>query len=243
MLQRQDTAPLSRNVSFRLLLCYDIDMKPTNQEHARILQRTAFASVSADGPSGLAPRQQRLRRRRGWAAVALGLTVMLALAIEAFPRLFDAPWNREIPPVTGLHPVVAAKQAELEAAARQAGIEILVTDGFRSKEEQDALYRRGRTEPGSVVTKVKGGDSYHNYGLAIDFALRTKDGKVVWDMKLDGNRNGTSDWTEVVAIAKQLGFTWGGDWTSFPDYPHLQMDFGYSIRELKRGKLPPADQP
>ncbi|MNJ02990.1 Peptidoglycan L-alanyl-D-glutamate endopeptidase CwlK precursor [compost metagenome] len=43
---------------------------------------------------------------------------------------------------------------------------------------------------------------------------------------------------EVVTIAKKLGFTWGGDWVNFPDYPHLQMDFGYSIRQLKNGRYP-----
>jgi peptidoglycan L-alanyl-D-glutamate endopeptidase CwlK len=69
----------------------------------------------------------------------------------------------------------------------------------------------------------------------VDFALRTKDRDVLWDMEYDGNRNGQSDWMEVVTIAKRLGFTWGGDWVDFPDYPHLQMDFGYSIRELKWG--------
>jgi peptidoglycan L-alanyl-D-glutamate endopeptidase CwlK len=58
-------------------------------------------------------------------------------------------------------------------------------------------------------------------------------------MELDGNRNGEPDWFEVVAVAKELGFSWGGDWKSFKDYPHLQMDFGYSISELQRGYHPP----
>jgi peptidoglycan L-alanyl-D-glutamate endopeptidase CwlK len=146
-----------------------------------------------------------------------------------------------IPPVTELHPIVQAKQAELTAAVKKKGITILVTDGFRSVEEQDALYRKGRSDGDQIVTNVKGGASYHNYGLAIDFALRTKDGGVVWDLEYDGNRNGEADWMEVVAVAKELGFTWGGDWDNFRDYPHLQMDFGYSIRDLQRGKRPPAE--
>ncbi|MNY82762.1 Peptidoglycan L-alanyl-D-glutamate endopeptidase CwlK precursor [compost metagenome] len=60
-------------------------------------------------------------------------------------------------------------------------------------------------------------------------------------MTYDGNGNGESDWMEVVSIAKGLGFTWGGDWENFPDYPHLQMDFGYTIRQLKSGLRPPAE--
>nr|WP_213525868.1 M15 family metallopeptidase [Paenibacillus sp. J31TS4] len=142
-------------------------------------------------------------------------------------------------PVTQLHPLIAAKQKELTAEAARVGIRLLITEGFRSEEKQEELYRQGRSGDGRVVTNARGGESYHNYGLAIDFALLTKDGKAIWDLEYDGNRNGKADWMEVVAIAKRLGFTWGGDWTSFPDYPHLQMDFGYSIRELKRGHRPP----
>lgn len=149
--------------------------------------------------------------------------------------------EQDAPPVTGLHPVVQAKQEELKAEADKLGITVVITDGFRSNEEQDRLYEQGRAADGSVVTYARGGESYHNYGLAIDFALRTKDGDVIWDLKYDGNGNGEADWLEVVAIAKRLGFTWGGDWEGFKDYPHLQMDFGYSIGELQRGFRPPDD--
>ncbi len=45
-----------------------------------------------------------------------------------------------------------------------------------------------------------------------------------------------------MAIAKELGFEWGGDWDHFKDYPHLEMRFGLTINELKRGKRPP-DEP
>jgi peptidoglycan LD-endopeptidase CwlK len=151
--------------------------------------------------------------------------------------------TRDVPPVTGLHPVVAQKEAELAAEAKEKGISIVITDGFRSADEQNKLYQQGRTNSGLIVTNVKGGYSYHNYGLAIDFALRTKTGNVIWDLEFDGNRNGKPDWMEVVDIAKQKGFSWGGDWEgSFKDYPHLQMDFGYSIQELQRGERPPVDK-
>ncbi|MEK0315213.1 M15 family metallopeptidase [Cohnella sp. 56] len=156
-------------------------------------------------------------------------------------RLLPADLWHEVPPVSALHPVVAAKMKTLETEAKARGIRILITDGFRSSAEQDAIYRQGRSDPGAVVTNAKGGQSYHNYGLAIDFALRKKNGDVIWDMNYDGNGNKQADWMEVVAIAKRLGFSWGGDWKSFPDYPHLQMDFGLSIGELQRGYRPPED--
>lgn len=58
-------------------------------------------------------------------------------------------------------------------------------------------------------------------------------------MTFDDNGNGKSDWLEVVDIAKELGFQWGGDWQDFKDYPHLQMNFGRSIHDLQSGESPP----
>nr|WP_239618199.1 M15 family metallopeptidase [Cohnella mopanensis] len=158
----------------------------------------------------------------------------------ALKRWLPIGWFREIPVVTELNPIVAKNRDKLVEESRKIGIRVVITDGFRNLEEQNALYRKGRSDGGAIVTQVKGGQSFHNYGLAIDFALGVAGGKVIWDLEYDGNGNGKSDWMEVVAIAKKLGFSWGGDWASFPDYPHLQMDFGYTIGELQRGWRPPA---
>lgn len=183
---------------------------------------------------------KRKRRTRNWLLVII---IVLLIAIlwnrfELTERSVPFGTIPNIPPITTLHPIVEEKQAELVAETARIGIQILITDGFRSVEEQDAIFEQGRTTSGPIVTQARGGQSYHNYGLAIDFALRTKKGHVIWDMEYDGNGNGKSDWMEVVDIAKKLGFSWGGDWESFKDYPHLQMDFGYSLRDLQRGKRP-----
>ena len=138
----------------------------------------------------------------------------------------------------GLHPIVAEKSEELIRLSEQQGINIVITDGYRSIEEQNQIYQQGRSDEGSVVTYAKGGQSYHNFGLAIDFALALPDGSVSWDMSYDGNGNGKSDWHEVAAIGKELGFEWGGDWRNFKDYPHLQMTFGLSLAELQEGWRP-----
>ena len=137
-----------------------------------------------------------------------------------------------------LHPIVAEKSRALVDAAEEIGIDIVITDGFRSFEEQDALHQQGRTSDGNIVTYAEPGESYHNYGLAIDFALKIDDGSVVWDIERDDNGNSRSDWFEVAEIGKELGFDWGGDWNRFKDYPHLEMPFGLSIRELQKGWRP-----
>lgn len=119
------------------------------------------------------------------------------------------------------------------------GVPILITQGLRTIAEQEALYAQGRTKPGSIVTNAKGGTSYHNYGLAIDFALLLPDGKQVsWDLKRDGDSDKVADWTEVVQEAKSLGFEWGGDFVSITDAPHFQMTFGLTTSQLRAGAKP-----
>jgi len=109
---------------------------------------------------------------------------------------------------------------------------------LRTFAEQDGLFAQGRTKPGAIVTKAKGGQSYHNYGLAIDIVLlvdKDKNGTfetASWDLKTDFDGDGKSDWQEVVAIFKRYGYEWGGDW-KFLDAPHFQKTLGKSIAELQ----------
>ena len=109
---------------------------------------------------------------------------------------------------------------------------------LRTFAEQDGLYAQGRTKPGAIVTKAKGGQSYHNYGLDIDIVLlvdKDKNGTfetASWDVKTDFDGDGKSDWQEVVAIFKRYGYEWGGDW-KFNDAPHFQKTFGKSVAELQ----------
>ena len=105
------------------------------------------------------------------------------------------------------------------------------THTLRTFAEQDDLYAQGRTKPGKVVTRAKGGDSTHNYGLAVDIVLMVA-GKPVWDIKMDYDKDGRSDWMEVVDIFKRYGWQWGGDW-KFVDNPHFQKTLGHTIAELK----------
>jgi peptidoglycan L-alanyl-D-glutamate endopeptidase CwlK len=131
-----------------------------------------------------------------------------------------------------VHPVVAEKARQLITKAYNEGIYVIITQGYRSIQEQNELYAQGRTKPGKIVTNARGGDSYHNYGLAIDFALMNQDGSISWNVD--------AKWKRVAAIGKSLGFEWGGDWKgNLVDYPHLQYTFGLSIADLKAGKRPP----
>jgi peptidoglycan L-alanyl-D-glutamate endopeptidase CwlK len=102
---------------------------------------------------------------------------------------------------------------------------------LRTIEEQNDLYAKGRTIKGQIVTNAKGGQSFHNYGLAIDIVLII-DGKATWDRGTDFDRDGQSDFMEVVKIFKKYGWFWGGDFRTFKDYPHFEKTFGLTIKQL-----------
>jgi peptidoglycan L-alanyl-D-glutamate endopeptidase CwlK len=108
---------------------------------------------------------------------------------------------------------------------------------LRTFAEQNALFAQGRSKPGKIVTNARGGQSYHNYGLAVDIVLLVdRDGNgtfesAAWDVKTDFDGDKKADWMECVTIFKQYGWEWGGDWR-FSDPPHFQKTLGKSVREL-----------
>lgn len=145
--------------------------------------------------------------------------------------------------LTGLHPVLAASANALIERSYARGVPIVITHGLRTIAEQNALYAQGRSKPGPIVTNARGGTSYHNYGLAFDFALLLPDGNYIsWDMNRDGDKDKLADWQEIVQEAKLLGLEWGGDWKSFRDFSHLQMSFGLTTDQLRAGKRPTTAQ-
>ncbi len=140
-----------------------------------------------------------------------------------------------------LHPSVRAEVKQLIEKAEEGFppyMAVRIVQGLRTIKEQNDLYAQGRTKPGNIVTNAKGGSSFHNYGLAIDFAILTdKDGNgtfedLSWDIKKDNDKDGIADWLEVVKVFEAAGWSWGGKWASIKDYPHLEKTFGYTWRQL-----------
>lgn len=141
-----------------------------------------------------------------------------------------------------LHPLVRLEVvATIDAieANFPPNVKVRIVQGLRTIDEQNALYAQGRTKPGQVVTHARGGRSYHNFGTAIDFAIMyDKDNNgsfevLSWDLNYDFDKDGVSDWQEVVKAFKAIGWKWGGDWKGgFKDNPHLEKSFGYTTSEL-----------
>ncbi|MDX9723503.1 MAG: M15 family metallopeptidase [Myxococcota bacterium] len=124
--------------------------------------------------------------------------------------------------LAALHPQMQARARMLLANAKKKGLSVWVVDGMRTIAEQDALYAQGRTKPGKKVTNVRGGGSYHNYGVAIDVVFS---GSSPW-----GEQH---DWAALGQAGVEAGLEWGGNWKGFVDRPHFQIA-GLSTAILKQ---------
>lgn len=124
----------------------------------------------------------------------------------------------------GLDTEFRQKLAAFEARLAKAGVKVKLTCGCRSIEEQNRLYALGRTKPGKIVTNARGGYSWHNFGLAADYAFIIG-GQLTWN----------GPWKVFGRIARESGLEWGGDWKKFPDRPHVQWRNGRTLREMREG--------
>ena len=137
-----------------------------------------------------------------------------------------------------LYPPFALLLVQFEEKLLEKGLPFYLFMALRDFATQDELYAQGRTTPGDIVTNAKGGDSWHNYGLAADYVLDGMPEKpgIQWSWKtrnVDFNEDGTNDWQQMGQIAETCGLQWGGRWKKFPDLPHVQNKYGLSLNEAK----------
>lgn len=69
------------------------------------------------------------------------------------------------------HPRMQKIAAQWITACKAEGINVAISETLRTAAEQDALYAKGRTKPGNIVTNAKGSSyrSQHQWGIAFDF--------------------------------------------------------------------------
>ena len=121
-------------------------------------------------------------------------------------------------------PAQAAARASLRRIL-DAGFEARIISGTRTWAQQNALFRQGRYgNPGPVVTRARGGQSLHNFGIAWDIGLFTASGGYVTDVEPYARAavHGTID-----------GVEWGGHWMGFPDPSHYQLATREALAALR----------
>ena len=115
--------------------------------------------------------------------------------------------------------------------------EVVVTHGYRSNEEQTALYAQGRktlkevnalraavkwaaiteAENASIATRAKAGSSKHNEfpSKAIDIAF-IADKKAHWDVQF------FADFAKLIG-RRNRNIKWGGKFPNLVDNPHFEL--------------------
>lgn len=115
---------------------------------------------------------------------------------------------RSLKCLKGVHPDLV----EVVKRADELGARFHVTCGLRTEEQQRQLYKAG---------KSKTMKSRHLTGHAVDFVVAEPGGGVSYEME---------DMKACAAIFKQAAselevkIEWGGDWKSFVDTPHIELD-------------------
>lgn len=129
-------------------------------------------------------------------------------------------YSRSLENVNKLADNTKAAARKLLDWAENSGIEVLIYETIRTKEQQSANVASGASQTMR---------SYHLVGQALDFVM-AKGKTVNWG----GYRSANAK--KFIAKAKALGFTWGGDWDGFVDNPHLQFEYkGYGTDTFGKG--------
>jgi peptidoglycan L-alanyl-D-glutamate endopeptidase CwlK len=106
--------------------------------------------------------------------------------------------------------------------ARWPGFKVRITETKRDTIRQAELEAKG-------ASKLKLG--YHNFGLALDFAVFDDHGVYLID-------DSQGVYTAAGHVAKALGLEWGGDWATFKDLGHIQYrPDDVTIAKLQEGGL------
>ena len=130
-----------------------------------------------------------------------------------------------------LHPIVQAKAVLFIERCRAQGISLLVTSTYRDHESQNALYAQGRTTAGKKVTNAKGGQSFHNWRVALD-VVPLRNGQPVWSTSGEDGKL----WKKVGEIGESCGLEWAARWKTFPESAHFQYTNGLTLKDFQAGK-------
>lgn len=118
--------------------------------------------------------------------------------------------------LASVDPTLAHQVRRVLASMAALGFPMCAYDGKRTSEQQRALYAKGRTLPGPIVTHLDGvrKKSKHQAGLAVDCAFMGSD-----LISLDWN----GPWDAYGTAAEACDLLWGGRWTGLRDRPHVEM--------------------
>jgi hypothetical protein len=133
-------------------------------------------------------------------------------------------YERNAKAVMTLHhefqPIVSHWLMMMEAEARYP----LITDARRTFAEQEKLYAQGRTSDDPRVTNARAGQSFHNYGLAIDYV------DLGVNVRFEAEDYAHTNYSRGAELARSLGMIDGFSWVH-ADRPHIEWHPGMTPRD------------
>lgn len=124
--------------------------------------------------------------------------------------------------IAGLHPSIQPMAWEFLRKTFAESFHLRITHGTRTIAEQNALWEQGRKRPGAIVTNARGGQSFHNFGMAFDV--------------VDTERGYNINWDRLGEIARSVGLEHGD--RGMVDRPHFQYRDGLTLKQVQDGARP-----
>jgi peptidoglycan L-alanyl-D-glutamate endopeptidase CwlK len=116
---------------------------------------------------------------------------------------------RSLKNLNGIHPDL---RRVIDRALQDSPLDFVVIEGLRTKERQKQLLASGAS---------KTLNSRHITGHAVDLVPIGPNGKAAFDWPLY-DKLGPA--VKAAAEKEEVDLVWGGDWTSFKDGPHFELD-------------------
>jgi peptidoglycan LD-endopeptidase CwlK len=118
--------------------------------------------------------------------------------------------------MAGIHPHL---RRVLDRALQESPYDFVVTEGLRTLERQKQLKAMGAS---------KTLNSRHITGHAVDLYAWVdinRDGKVVFEEMINPRlMTAIAKAIKAAATAENVPLVWGGDWRTFKDMPHFELD-------------------
>lgn len=132
--------------------------------------------------------------------------------------------------INTLNPKLIAPATRVFERCIKNKIPIYIVWGSRTLEQQDLLFRHGRTIPGQILTTRRAGYSAHNYGLALDFCLLFNTEMLSWADVYE-REYWRNKWLKVVRYFEEEGWESGWRWPSF-EPSHVQNLLDNTLTDL-----------
>lgn len=117
--------------------------------------------------------------------------------------------DRSLKNLNGIHPDL---RRVMDRALQESPLDFVVIEGLRTKERQTELVASGAS---------KTMKSRHLTGHAVDIVPIGPNGKAAFDWPL---YHKLAPAVKAAAEAEDVPIVWGGDWTTFKDGPHFELD-------------------